>query len=262
MPYAQNQDLKIHYEETGQGTPLVLQHGLASSIKTWTIRGSNYIDALRDKYRLIMVDARGHGESGRPHEPGKYAMKHMVTDIIFVLDELEIKKALYWGYSMGGRIGLAAAKYTPERFTAYVIGGCGLSEKDSEGEINELRSYVKLFERGIDAWVSTLVNQRGSALESWEYEHWRNSDLEAYIAYLSYYENIGMADYLPKLSAPFLLYAGEDDRHVHSAAKACAGIIQDALFVSLPGLNHMGAQIGSPAVLPHVLRFLDEITKQ
>ena len=260
MPYAQNQDNKIHYEEIGHGPPLVLQHGLASSTKTWIIRGGNYIDALSNKYRLIIVDARGHGKSGKPHEPADYAMKHMVADIVTVLDDLKIEKALYWGYSMGGRIGLAASRYAPERFTAYVIGGCGLSEKDSEGEKEELRGYSKLFERGVDAWVSMLENQRGSKLERWEYDHWRGSDFKAYIAYLSYYENIGMAEYLPNVGAPFLFYAGEADRHVHSVAKACAEVMQDALFVSLPNLNHMGAQIGCPAVLPYVLEFFEKVT--
>jgi len=260
MPYANNKDCQIHYEEIGHGTPLILQHGLASSINTWTIRGSNYIDALSDKFRLIIVDARGHGKSSKPHEPADYAVKYMVADIVAVLDELNIEKTLYWGYSMGGRIGLAAAKYAPERFIAYVIGGCGLSEKDSEEGKEELRGYVKLFERGVDAWVSMLENQRGTKLEHWEYDHWRCSDFRSFIAYLSYYENIGMAEYLPKVGAPFLFYAGEEDRYVHFVAKACAEIMQDALFVSLPGLNHMGTQIGCPEVLPYVLEFLDKVT--
>jgi len=262
MPYAQNKDIQIYYEEIGQGYPLVLQHGLTSSIENWTLRGSNYIDALRDKYHLILVDARGHGKSSKPHKPEQYAMKHMVGDIVSILDELNIDKTLFWGYSMGGRIGLAAAKYAPERFTAYVIGGNGLSEKDSEGEMEELQGYIKLLEKGTDAMISYLENLRGSKLTPQEYEKWRNADPEAYIAYMSYYENIGMADYLPKLTAPFLFYAGEEDEYPHSRAKACAEIMQNAEFISFPGLNHSGASVGSPAVLPHVLRFLEKVTNQ
>jgi len=262
MPYAQNRGVRVYYEEMGHGYPLVLQHGLTSSMENWKTRGSNYIEVLRDKYRLILVDARGHGKSGKPHRPEDYAMKHMVGDVVAVLDELGVGKAIFWGYSMGGRIGLAAARYAPERFTAYVIGGNGLSEKDSEGEMDELQGYIKLLEKGVDAWISFLESMRGSKLEPREYEKWRSADLDAYMAYMSYYENIGMTDYLPKVNAPFLFYAGEEDKYPHSRAKACAEIMRNAEFVSLPGLNHSGASVGSPEALPHVLRFLEKVTNR
>jgi pimeloyl-ACP methyl ester carboxylesterase len=103
---------------------------------------------------------------------------------------------------------------------------------------------------------------KGSKLRPWQYEKWKNIDLQALIAYCSYYENIGMAEYLPKVAAPFLFYAGEEDNYPHSRAKACAEIIQNAVFVSLPGLNHSGASIGAPAALPYVLKFLERTTNR
>jgi len=262
MPYAQNSDIQIYYEEIGQGYPLVLQHGLTGSIENWKLKGKNYIEALQDNHHLILIDARGHGRSNKPHKPEQYAMKHMVGDIVAVLDKLNIQRVAFWGYSMGGRIGLAAAKYAPERFTAYVIGGNGLSEKDSEGEMEELKGYIKLLENGTDAMISYLENLRGSKLESWQFEKWRNTDSEALKAYMSYYENIGMADYLPKLTAPFLFYAGDEDTYPHSRAKACAEIMQNAEFISLSGLNHSGASIGSPEALPHILNFIEKVINQ
>jgi pimeloyl-ACP methyl ester carboxylesterase len=88
---------------------------------------------------------------------------------------------------------------------------------------------------------------------------WLNADLDAMIAYSSYYENIGMANYLPTLTIPCLLYAGEEDTYPHSRAKACAEIMQNALFVSLPGLDHEGAFYSRDQALPHVLKFLESI---
>ena len=150
MPYAQNEDVEIFYETVGEGNPVVLQHGLTANHEVWygRAREVNYVKALQDKYKVVLVDARGHGKSGKPHAPEKYAMNYMVGDIVAVLDELNIEKAVLWGYSMGGRIGLAAAKYAPERFTAYVIGGIGLSEKDSPGQMEKLKEYIKLLEGG------------------------------------------------------------------------------------------------------------------
>ncbi len=228
MPYAQNEDVEIFYETVGEGYPVVLQHGLTGSHEGWygRAREVNYVEALQDKYKVVLVDARGHGKSGKPHAPEKYAMNYMVGDIVAVLDELNIEKAVLWGYSMGGRIGLAAAKYAPERFTAYVIGGNGLSEKDSPGEMEELKGYIKLLEGGNEAMISYLENLRGSKLKDWENEKWNTADIDALVAYMSYFENIGMADYLPQITAPFLFYAGSEDKYPHSRAKACVEVLE------------------------------------
>jgi len=64
MPYADNQGVRIHYQIEGLGHPLVLQHGFTESIEDWYECG--YVDALRRDYRLILVDARGHGKSDKP----------------------------------------------------------------------------------------------------------------------------------------------------------------------------------------------------
>ena len=77
-------------------------------------------------------------------------------------------------------------------------------------------------------------------MEDWERDSHTNADVDALIAYCSYYENIGMAEYLPNLTVPCLLYAGEKDTYPHSRAKACAEIMQNAEFLSLPGLDHPG----------------------
>jgi pimeloyl-ACP methyl ester carboxylesterase len=258
LPYVESDGIKIFYESEGVGSPLLLHHGLTGTHENWT-KYANYVEVLKDKYQLILMDARGHGRSGKSHVPESYRMEYMVGDVTAVLDELGIDEAHFWGYSMGGRIGLAAGKYAPDRFSSLIIGGNGLSEKDSEGEMKELQGFwIPLFEQGLDAWL-TFLGKKIEDLESWERDKWNNTDFDALIAYCSYYENIGMAEYLPPLNVPCLLYAGEDNTYPHSTAKACAEIMQNALFVSLPGLNHMGAFLNRDMVLPHVLKFLENL---
>ena len=257
MPFADNGGTKIFYESEGVGSPLVLHHGLWGTHENWT-KSVNYVDVLNDKYQLILMDARGHGRSGKPHVPELYGMEHMVGDVTAVLDELSIDEAHFWGYSMGGRIGLAIGKYAPERFISLIIGGNGLSEKDSEGEIAELQGYVSIMEQGLDALLA-FFGRKIEDFEDWEKDKWNNADFDAIIAYCSNYENIGMAEYLPTLTVPCFLYAGEDDTYPYSTAKACAEIMQNALFVSLPGLDHMGAFRSRDQVLPHVLKFLESL---
>jgi pimeloyl-ACP methyl ester carboxylesterase len=256
MPYADNDGVKIFYKEEGEGPPIVLHHGLGGTHENWS-KAVDYVGVLRDMYRLVLMDARGRGRSDKPHAPEEHSMKHMVGDVTAVLDDMGIDKAHFWGYSMGGRVGLATGRYATDRFSSLVIGGNGLSEKDSEGEMEELQGYIRRFEQGVDAIIASLEKGRGSKLEDWEREKWLNADPRALIAYCSNYEHIGMAEYLPTLTTPCLLYAGAEDTYPHSRAKACAEIMQNATFVSLPGLDHGGAFRARDQVLPHVLKFLE-----
>jgi pimeloyl-ACP methyl ester carboxylesterase len=258
LPYADNDGVKIFYKLEGDGPPLVLHHGLGGTHIEWS-KQINYVEVLRDKYQLVLMDARGRGRSDKPHAPEEHSMKHYVEDVTVVLDASGLDKAHFWGYSMGGRVGLATGKYAPDRFSSLIVGGNGLSEKDSEPEMEELQGYIRWFEQGPEAVITILEKGRGSKLEDYEKEKWLNADLQALIAYCSNYENIGMAEYLPKLATPCLLYAGAEDTYPHSRAKACAEIMQNATFVSLPGLDHGGAFRARDQVLPHVLKFLDSV---
>ena len=60
----------IAFDERGEGPPLLLVHGSALSRSIW--RGFGYLAALQDRYRVISIDLRGHGRSGKPHEPEAY----------------------------------------------------------------------------------------------------------------------------------------------------------------------------------------------
>ena len=104
MPRVDNKGISIHYRVEGNGPPLVLGHGFTDSSDIWYERG--YVAALKPKYRLVLIDARGHGQSDKPHDPPSYTPEKFASDIVAVLDDLGMKTAAYWGYSMGGWMGL------------------------------------------------------------------------------------------------------------------------------------------------------------
>ena len=93
MPYADNGNVRIHYQVEGEGPALVLQHGFTESAVDWYEAG--YVDALRSDYRLILIDARGHGASDKPHDPDAYELNRRVADIVAVLDALAIERAAF-----------------------------------------------------------------------------------------------------------------------------------------------------------------------
>ena len=107
MPYAPNNGVRIHYHLEGHGPPLMMLHGWSDSLVDWHTSG--YVDALKSNYHLILVDARGHGHSDKPHAPEAYVMDALVSDVVAVLDHLGLDQTVYWGHSMGGRIGFSVA---------------------------------------------------------------------------------------------------------------------------------------------------------
>src|ERR1700693_5080415 len=99
-PYADNGGIRIHYEVEGTGPALVLQHGITQCVEDWFEGG--YVAALRPRYRLILVDARGHGQSDKPHDAASYALDTRVADVVAVIAAAGVGRAHLWGTSMGG----------------------------------------------------------------------------------------------------------------------------------------------------------------
>ena len=161
MPYATNQGVRIYYHVEGEGPPLVLQHGLTQTLEDW--RDFGYSDALRNDYQLILIDARGHGNSDKPHEPEAYSGKIMVEDVAAVLDDMNVSKAHYWGFSMGGGIGFNIAKYAPERFNALILGG--VSPYLGRTEMAEfLDQLSQVLEAGMEVLLALYEEAAGQPL--------------------------------------------------------------------------------------------------
>src|SRR5690606_26148284 len=96
-----NDSVEIMYRVEGDGAPLVLLHGFTDNSESWQEYGfvAPLIDAGR---KLVMIDARGHGRSGRPNDPAAYAPYARAADVVAVLDALRLPRADVLGYSMGG----------------------------------------------------------------------------------------------------------------------------------------------------------------
>ncbi len=78
---------------------------------------------MKNDYQLILVDARGEGDSDKPYDPDAYRIELMVKDILSVLDDLGLEKMHYMGYSSSGDLGYGVARLAPERCYSLIIGG-------------------------------------------------------------------------------------------------------------------------------------------
>jgi pimeloyl-ACP methyl ester carboxylesterase len=160
----------------GTGPALVLQHGFTSCLEDWYECG--YVAALQPKYRLILVDARGHGDSDKPHDEASYTLDRRVADVTAVLDAATIEKARFWGYSTGGWIGFGMAKFAPRRVNALVIGGQHPFARDQSGFREWVREGIT---GGVDPLVAAFERMAGPISDSYA-ARLRAADLEAYLA--------------------------------------------------------------------------------
>jgi pimeloyl-ACP methyl ester carboxylesterase len=255
LSFVDNDGINIYYEVEGEGVPFMLHHGKTGSLKSF--RHFGYTEKLRHKYQLILIDARGHGRSDKPHEPDAYKLRNFVNDTVAVLDDLGIEKSHFLGYSMGGSVGLGIGVYSPDRFKSLIIGGMGMAEMDSEEKIKRSQGFIEILRAGMGALVSR--RERGGVVMSHEMmEDTLRNDPEALIALCSVREHVGFKDLLPSLELPCLFYAGDRD-YYHQISKETAELIPEARFVSLPALDHLGALIQSDLVLPHILKFLADV---
>jgi pimeloyl-ACP methyl ester carboxylesterase len=234
--------------------PLVLQHGFGDRVETWYELG--YVDALKDDYRLILIDARGHGASDKPHEPEVYSFQNVTADVVAVLDNLVISRAHYFGFSMGGKNGFAFAAYAPERLSSLIILGTGASAQDHGP---------------LDLWIASLRQGPEAVASIWELDapvspalrqRLVSNDPEALIAQRIQRKNpLGFDDILPTLSIPCLLMVGEADA-AYGRVKTCSRLIRDVTFISFPGLGHTGSFLNRAELVQHIRQFLQGLTKE
>jgi pimeloyl-ACP methyl ester carboxylesterase len=251
MPYVRSQGLRIHYHVEGDGPSLVLQHRFGDRLESWYELG--YVNALKDDYRLILIDARGHGASDKPHEPEAYSFQNVTADVVAVLDDLAVSQAHYFGFSMGGKNGFAFAAYAPERLRSLIALGTGASAQDHAP---------------LDRWIAALRQGPEAVPSIWEMDasvspalrqQLLSNDLEALIAQrIQRKEPLGFDDILPTLPIPCLLMVGEADA-AYARVQACSRMIPNVTFVSFPSLGHTGSFLNRAEVVLHMQQFLHDL---
>jgi pimeloyl-ACP methyl ester carboxylesterase len=244
MPYATNQGVRIHYQVGGEGAPLVLLHGFNSHLERWHEWG--YVDQLQRDYRLILLDARGHGASDKPHDRAAYTWPIPVTDVVAVLDHLQIPQAHVLGYSMGGGTCFGLAKYAPTRIMSLLIGGMPAQEDSfatfAEVDGTDPEAFFTAFEGKLSVRLPPEMKARMVI-----------NDLQALAAAAQ--TRPSLEEVLPQMTMPCLLFAGEADPW-YPLIQDNARRMPKATVISFPGLGHADMTRRADLVLPQVRQFL------
>lgn len=99
----------------------MLVHGYGMWSDRWIDRG--YVDGLQHRFRLLVPDLLGHGDSDKPHDPAAYGNPNIAADVLAILDAEHVDAAHVWGYSWGVMIAESLAAGCPERVRSLILGG-------------------------------------------------------------------------------------------------------------------------------------------
>jgi pimeloyl-ACP methyl ester carboxylesterase len=240
-------DLSYFDEGDAAGQPVLLIHGFASSaLVNWVHPG--WLKTLGDAgYRVIAIDNRGHGRSGKPRDPEAYRPWVMAEDAAALLDHLRIPQAHVMGYSMGARISVFLALKHPDRVRSLVLGGLGSGMTDGVGDWDPIADAL------MAPSLDDVSHERGRMFRAFADQ--TKSDREALAACIRGSRDLVSEDDMGRIEAPTLIGVGTKD-DIAGSPQALAALMPHATALDIPGRDHMLA-VGDRVFKKAVLEFYE-----
>ncbi len=258
--------IKMHYIDVGNpdALPVVLIHGMTFDHRSWYPQ----IEILKQNYRVIAYDIRGHGKTGVGD--GHYTYKLFVNDLIALLDYLEVNEAVLCGLSMGGAIAIRAFEIHPERIKVLV-----LCDTRSEADSNETKywredSIESIKQNGLEKFADEFIKAifaPGFKEKSNEVELIKNTILSSSPlgicgTLLAQAARTDMTHVLPEINVPTLIMIGENDNFTpfESSKLMHKGIFDSELKI-IPEAGHVSNLENTDKFNEYLLEFLEKRLK-
>lgn len=243
----------LFYEEDGAGRPVVLLHGLSSSTEgNWRQPGI-WSTLVQAGHRVIGLDARGHGRSGKPHDPAAYAGDAMVRDLVDLLDHLTLPRVDLVGYSMGASTALqfATSEAGAGRLSRLVLGGIGGDPSAWGSGDDERRRLPNRWLAGLEAPDAGAIDDPVARRARTVFES-RGNDLRAMAALLRADRvHLSPSIRLDRATVPTLVVCGDRD----AAPGPLAAALPDGTALVLDG-DHESV-VPTPALAKAIAGFLE-----
>jgi pimeloyl-ACP methyl ester carboxylesterase len=224
--------VEIAFLDEGSGPPILLIHGFASNAATNWVDPGWVRHLVRDGYRVVALDNRGHGASQKLYDPAAYRTAIMAEDARRLLDHLHIGQAHVMGYSMGARITAQLALSHPDRVRTAIIAGLG---------INMIHGLA-----GAEPIAAALEAQRLEDVTDAEARTFRifadqtRSDRHALAACIRGTRESMTAEAVARIACPVLVAVGTADT-VAGSGPELARLIPGARALDITGRDHMRA---------------------
>jgi len=239
MPELDRNGVKIHYEVHGRGPTVLLSHGYSSTCRMW----DGQIAAFKNRFRLVVWDMRGHGESDYPKDPALYSEALTVEDMAAILDAFGEKKAIIAGLSLGGYMSLAFHASHPERTRALMLfdTGPGFKNNEARAKWNEsARARAARF----DAEGLKALNQSDEVKLT---RHRDASGLAGAARGMLAQRDDRVIQSLDRIAVPTLVLVGANDTNFIAATDYMAAKINGATKAVIADAGH-AANLHQPAL--------------
>jgi pimeloyl-ACP methyl ester carboxylesterase len=240
--------VEIAFLDEGQGEPIVLVHGFASTAQVnWVYPG--WVATLtKAGRRVIALDNRGHGASAKLYDPAAYHSARMAEDVRALIDHLDLGRADVMGYSMGARITAFFALAHPTRLRRAVLGGLGIRLVDGVGLPESIADALEA------PALADVRDPMGRVFRAFAEQ--TRSDLKALAACIRGSRQTLSRDQVAMIRAPVLVAVGTKDE-VAGSAHELAALLPAGRALDIPGRDHMLA-VGDKVFKEAVLSFLAE----
>jgi 3-oxoadipate enol-lactonase len=242
---ARVRDIEMAYDESGDGTPVVLLHGFPFNRSMW--RGQ--AEALGATFRVVAPDLRGQGETPLGEASGAVTMEQMASDVAALLDELNVGRAVVGGLSMGGYVALAFRRVFPERVRALVLAdtraGADTDDARRTREETAKRALAEGMEPIADAMLPKLLSgetraQRPDVVERVRAMMLATNPAGAAAALRGMAQRRDQTNLLEEIAVPTLIVVGRDDAVTPPAeAEAMRDRVAGSRLVVVEGAGHL-----------------------
>lgn len=238
MATLERDGVKIHYEVHGAGPAVLLSHGYSATCRMW----DGQIAALKDRYKVIVWDMRGHGQSAYPSDGAKYSETLTVADMAAILAATGEKTAVIAGLSLGGYMSLAFHATHPGMTRALMLFDTGPGfKKDEARDVWNATAH----KRAADLDARGLAALGGSD-EVRMSQHRDASGLAGAARGMLAQQNNRVILSLEHVKVPTLVLVGADDKNFLAATDYMAAKIPGASKVVIPAAGH-AANLHQPA---------------
>src|SRR5215510_6053535 len=238
-----NGAVEIAYLDEGEGEPIVLVHGFASTKETNWVQPGWVTTLTKARRRVIALDNRGHGASSKLYDPAAYHSATMAEDVRALLDHLGLARADVMGYSMGARITAYLALAHPDRVRSIVLGGLGSHLVDGVGLPESIADALEA------PSLADVRDPQGRTFRAFAEQ--TKSDLKALAACIRGSRQTLSREDVAAIRVPVLVAVGTEDV-VAGSAHELAALMPDAQALDIPGRDHMlavGDKVFKAAVL-------------
>jgi len=241
-------DVEIAFLDEGQGEPIVLVHGFASTKEVNWVEPGWVATLTGANRRVIALDNRGHGASSKLYHPSAYHSAIMANDVRALLDHLKIERADVMGYSMGARITAFLAVNNPERMRSAIHGGLGVRLVEGVGLPESIAEALEV------PSLTDVSDPTGRMFRAFADQN--RSDLHALAACLRGSRQTLTRAQVAAIRVPVLIAVGTKDPVAGSAQKLAA-LIPGARVLDIPDRDHMLA-VGDKVYKAGVIDFLNQ----